>query len=564
MLRTIAMVQHDGLPYLLFRFQYDANIKDVLKKTFMGYKYIPDTKAWLAPASRNNSLKIAVFAGEFGFTLTNPVHEFLLHPDKVEDRLHVIANSKEPLEKTPIDALLPYQVIGVEYAYAAKKTFIADEMGLGKTLQAIACTNKANAYPALVVCPASLKYSWEREWNHWSPGHSIAIWDSELQQSAEVIIVNYAMITKLKPQLDSYNFQIIIFDESHYLKTGSSKRTKTAKYLAKKVERVLLLTGTPITSKPKDYISQLQIINRLDYLGGFYNFVVRYCEGKKTYFGWDMGGASNLEELNQKLRGLCYIRRNKKDVLPELPAKRRVVVPYRPNLDKYIQCKNEIEKEYGDYLNERTLKALLESLGEYCGGEDDPDRESARDKIKKFKLGVPIQNIEELKQVVLESKKDFVVSWIRDFMESGEKLVVFGIHREWLRELSKIFKSPLLIGGMTAKEKDDAMESFQKDGSTQAIFINIQAGGTGLTLTAASNVVFTEMAWTPAAHDQAEDRIHRIGQEATSVTAWYLIAENTIEEDIFKLILGKRQVSTEAMEGFKDPTISRILKGGKR
>jgi len=422
-------------------------------------------------------------------------------------------------------ALRPFQLAGVAYAIDVRKCFIADEMGLGKTVQALASLQHEDAFPALVVCPASLKTNWDREVKMWLPGKTTHIVDSKSGvKNADVVIINYDILTKQEDALKSVPFRSLIFDESHYAKNGKAKRTQALKKIAERVPKdgmILALTGTPVLNRPIELISQLEILDRINEFGGSWNFRQRYCKAHHNGYGWDFKGSSNAEELNELLRRTCYVRRNKQDVLTELPDKARYEIP--------------IDLSGKGHQNYRMAEA---GVLEYFAG-DGRSANSAQ------QLG----HIMNLKRLAGEGKVETACEWIDTFLDSTDrKLVVFAHHISVVDAIAEKYGNLRVAGKDTQQVRQNAVDSFQNDPESRVIVLNMKAGGVGLTLTAASDVLFVEQGWTPAEHDQAEDRCHRIGQD-DNVSAWYLLANDTIDHDIYQLIADKRVVVDAVTEG---------------
>jgi SWI/SNF-related matrix-associated actin-dependent regulator 1 of chromatin subfamily A len=218
------------------------------------------------------------------------------------------------------------------------------------------------------------------------------------------------------------------------------------------------------------------------------------------------------------------IRRKKEEVLKELPAKQRTIIPMQiTNKQEYKTIKNDF------------LDWMFESKGK-----------AAAEKAKQAKALVKIG---QLKQAVARGKMNGAIDWIKDFLEVEDKLVVFCTHKETINVLMEEFKGIVVKVDGSTKDKQAAVDAFQDNKNIRLFVGNIKAAGTGITLTAASNLAFLELGWTPGEHTQAEDRIHRIGQENAAVTIYYLIGQNTIEEDIIKLIDEKREVLDAVLDG---------------
>lgn len=432
--------------------------------------------------------------------------------------------------------LKPFQRAGVSYLLAQRRAFLADEQGLGKTIEALATLEADSAYPAVVVCPASLKLNWLRELERWLPDRSVqalagtspagpTAGPSWLTAGAEITVVNYDIVAARLGELRSLEPRALVLDESHYCKNAAAKRTQAVQRLSAVMPQdglVLALTGTPVMNRPAELISQLRILGRL---GDF---------GSGAQFGKRFRGPDAHLRLHWHLRSRCFVRRLKADVLPQLPAKRRAIVP--------VELDNEPEYR----LAERDLIAWLQSqpidLGEL------------RAKVAAALRAERLVRLNALKLLAARGKLAAALAWIHDFCSSGERLVVFAHHIEIQRALVGRFPSALhILGEDSHAARDAALRAFQApDGpENQLVVCSIEVAGQGLTLTRSSNVVFLELDWTPAKHDQAEDRCHRIGQE-DSVNASYILAAGTIDETISTLLERKRAVIGAVTDGRED------------
>jgi hypothetical protein len=432
--------------------------------------------------------------------------------------------------------LKPFQRAGVSYLLERRRAFLADEQGLGKTIEALAAVEADGAYPAVVVCPASLKLNWLRELEHWLPGRSVqalsgnggarrADADAGLAD-ADVTIVNYDIVAARLDQLCALQPRALVLDESHYCKNAAAKRTQAVQRLSAVVPReglVLALTGTPVINRPAELISQLRIIGRLEDFGS------------GARFGQRFRGPDAHLRLHWHLRARCFVRRLKADVLPQLPAKTRAIVP--------VELDNQAEYR----LAERDLVAWLRS--------QPLDLRELDAKVAAALRAERLVRLNALKLLAARGKLNAALGWIHDFCSSGERLVVFAGHREVQRAVIARFPAALhILGEDTALSRDAALQAFQApddDRANQLIVCSIEVAGHGLTLTRSSNVVFLELAWTPAKHDQAEDRCHRIGQQ-DAVNAYYLLAAETIDETISELLERKRAVIGAVTDGHEE------------
>jgi SWI/SNF-related matrix-associated actin-dependent regulator 1 of chromatin subfamily A len=521
-------------------------------------------KCWtLYKLDQERIAKLRTFALENKFDISESVEKLIKdylekEKAKIEQKTDNLTASSAQDAKIEIKnlggELRPFQKAGVAYALKNKRCFIADEMGLGKTVQALATVQAANAYPALVICPASLKYNWQREANKWNVGKSTSILsDNDIgNENRDIVIINYDILEKRKDELDKIPFKSIIFDESQYCKNYKAKRTQVAQELSKDAEYRLALTGTPILNRPQELLSQLQILGRINDMGGFWNFAKRYCNAHQTRYGWDMSGASNLEELNTKLRENCYIRRNKKDIMKELPPIQRVIVPLDLSNKKEY---DKVEKDLAEWLK-RKVAADEEFQNSLIGlSEEEKQRtidKRVADSTRKAESAEQLTKIEATKQMSAKGKIKAFKEWTNDFIESGEKLVIFADHHEIVNDLAKEFNADKIDGETSTEDRQKAVDKFQDDPNTKILVCNIKAGGVGLTLTAASNVAFLEQGWNPATHDQAEARCYGRINDPHAVTAWYFNGKDTIDDWIYNLIQDKRDIVSRMTTGQSD------------
>jgi superfamily II DNA or RNA helicase len=441
--------------------------------------------------------------------------------------------------------LRPFQRAGVAYALEARRTFIADEMGLGKTLQALATCQAADAFPALIVCPASLRLNWQREARKWLPGRSTAVLSGKRPIAvprADIVIINYDILAAWQELLLRTAWQAVVYDESHMLKSSSAARTKAAKAIAKGRPVVLCLSGTPLVNRPAELITQLQIMNRLTDLGGWGYFAKRFCRGFKGRFGWDLSGSANLDELNEKLRRICYVRRLKRDVLTELPPKVRVEVPVEiDNRDEYMQAARDVKRWLQDQVDKD--QEFLESIAHLSAAEQAKARGVRRSDVDaKARKAEELVRINALKRLAARGKLAAAKQWIADFLESGEKLIVFVHHIDIAKALAGEFKAPIIIGETAMETRQAAVDRFQNDPTCNVIVLNLAAGGVGLTLTAASNVAFVELGWTPGGLDQCEDRCVLEGQHVITKRGPVLIEKVTTDDHVLSMDGGWHRV----------------------
>ena len=444
----------------------------------------------------------------------------------------------------------PYQREGIIYGLDKKRLIIGDEPGLGKTLQSIGIVDTADAYPCLVICPSSLKINWQREFEKFTDKSAIVLdnavrttWPYLLSMGMhQVAVVNYESLRKyfvwdiragksfrLKdvvfcPQIKM--FKSVVIDESHRVKDPSAQQTIFTKGITTGKEYVILLSGTPVVNRPEDLVSQLSIMDRLQEFGGRTKFVADYCTDPKDK---KAEPAVPLSVLSNQLYANCMIRREKAKVLPQLPDKTRV--------DLYVDISNAPEYNLA-------AADLAEYLRQYTECTDWEIRRKMRmEALVRFMT---------LRQLATLGKVAQAVDFIRTFLSSGKKLIVFCSLHDVVDALVKAFPGAVTVTGRdSAVSKQASVDAFQNNPDTMLIICSIKAAGVGLTLTASSNVAFVELAWTYADCCQCEDRAHRIGQK-DNVTCYYLLGRGTIDHTIYSLIHQKKSIAAEIMNSDDD------------
>lgn len=535
----------DGMIYM--RFPYERVIIKAVKQ-------IPavswDSKAysWRAPQSSIQS--VIDWAKNFDVPVDQDVQMIANSViTKINSFIEASRSTDAEIEiPTLTGNLLPYQRAGVSYAANTRRTFIADDMGLGKTIQAIATVEYVyDSYPAVVVCPPSLVLNWAIEYGKWLPNKRVATVTNRKsfpdEGTYDVVVVGYSNISTWEKKLSGH--RSYIFDESHYAKTPTAQRTKSAVKIARSAPKeglVLCLTGTPVTNRPNEYASQLDILGRLKDFGGLWGFYRRYCAAYQDSFGqWNISGHSHLDELNDRLRGTCYIRRTKDQVLSELPP----VIHSKVVVDGNSEAMKEYKKAEKDII-----LYIAERARELAKQEGKPMWGAAVAAMIRAEANEHLVRLSVLRRLAAKAKMELVEEWINARLENEKKVVVAAHHRDIVDEIARKYGNLRIQGGMAVEEVEENKRRFQTESvkDSPVIVLSIQAAKTGHTLTAAEECLFVELPWTPADVDQTYSRLHRIGQQG-SVTATYLLAVNTIDEDIYSLIEKKRSVVDAAVEG---------------
>ncbi|NWW14081.1 SMAL1 protein, partial [Oreocharis arfaki] len=424
-----------------------------------------------------------------------------------------------------VTSLMPFQREGVNFAISRNgRLLLADDMGLGKTIQAICiAAYYQQEWPLLVVTPSSVRFTWAEAFHRWlpslSPGSTNVIVSGKDNLTGSLInIISFDLLSRMDKQLKS-TFQVVIVDESHFLKNTKTARCQAAMPLLKAAKRVILLSGTPAMSRPAELYTQIAAVQPT-FFPQFHSFGLRYCDAKKMPWGWDYSGSSNLTELKILLEESIMIRRLKSDVLSQLPAKQRKMVVVAP-----------------EGISAKT-KAFLAA------------------EAKKMAKGY--QSKQQEKEALLvffsrtaEAKIRSVVEYILELLESGNnKFLVFAHHKIMLdavvAELKKKHIEHIRIDGSTSSAERQALcQKFQFSEKQAVAVLSLTAANMGLTLSAADLVVFAELFWNPGILIQAEDRAHRIGQ-TSSVNVHYLVAKGTADDYLWPMIQEKIKVLGEA------------------
>jgi len=456
---------------------------------------------------------------------------------------------------------LPFQRAGIAYAMSRPATLIGDEMGLGKTIQALGVINAdPEVKSVLIVVPASLRINWRREAEKWLVREfkiHVVETTKAVPGDAELVIVNFDRLKgPVLASLKDRKFDLLVVDECHKVKNPKAQRTKTVLgyYNRTKKERVpglvdnarrrVFLTGTPFLNRPVELQPIAGALAPREF-GNFFGFAKRYCAAHQGRWGWDFTGSSNLEELQERLRSTIMVRRLKKQVLTELPAKRRQVVVLAAN-GASAAVKAEA-KAFAQH--EAELEKLRQDVDlAHAAGED----EAYKAAVQKLRNAAQLAfaEISRARHDVAVAKVGGVVEHVEGMLESGvDKVVLFAHHHDVVDGLMDAFgdRAVRLTGQDSQDSRQDAVDRFQNDPKVAVFVGSIQAAGVGLTLTAASHVVFAELDWVPANVSQAEDRCHRIGQEG-SVLVQHLVVDGSLDARMAQVLVHKQEQADKALD----------------
>ena len=476
--------------------------------------------------------------------------EVVPFPDQVQEALdfHFHATFDKSFHETSLwKSMFPYQREGVTSIVENfnGRALVGDEMGLGKTLQAISTfkyyahtTKKAGRL--LVICPAYLRFNWHNELNKWVPGieSTVILTGKDSLEQTTPLIISYELAAARAKDLKQMKFDMVICDESHYLKSHKTKRTKALTPLVKSIKRALLLSGTPALNRPCEVYAQMHMLCPRIF-PKFKLYADRYCNGHMSPMGfYDSSGMSNNFELKWIVRKMGLIRRVKRDVLTQLPQKNRSEI--------YVQLeKKEIKPmtplfEKWSHLN-KTIPTMV----------------PASDAIKAAAFERKCL-ISELFRKTSVAKINVVKKVVSEMVEQGLKFIVFCYHKALMDAVQEVCPSHIRIDGNTPiKNRQGMVDAFQ-EGDVQVAVLSLLAASTGLTLTATSIVLMAEMFFVPGVILQAEDRVHRIGQK-NACDIRYIIAKGSLDEHIWKMLHYKLATLDTALDGRSD----RSMKGKK-
>lgn len=487
--------------------------------------------------------------------------------------LNVFKHCKQKIERSSLK----------ERRYLTRKFFKKIEYVGKKQMQCISVSNENNLYlcddfipthntistifyaemldlfPCMVVCPASVKSGWLREWKETNPDRRVSIISTSSPPEdfeADVIVINYDILgkrvtkengkTSLEIRLDGMkkkSFSLVIADEIHFLKNRKSIRSKSFKKLAYKVPSVIGLTGTLIMNRPAELLNILMLIERIKEIAPedqyHHYFFERYCNMKETNFGLDISGASNIKELNRLLEECCYFQVSKRDALKELP----------PISENVVEC---------EITNKRAYKKAKGDLLQFI-----EDKFKDEEKVEKAARAEFLVKLSTLKQLSLEGKEKFIKKWVEEWMEANEeeKLLVFASQSTILTKIAGEFKEGLLItGGTTTKKRDEILQKFFSQKESRVLFANIGCLGTGVDglQKVCSNMAILELPPRPSDLVQVIGRLERSGQK-NPVTIQYLLSPETIDQDLWEMLKGKKDVTDMLNKGFQDDTSLMIL-----
>lgn len=461
--------------------------------------------------------------------------------------------------------LIPFQATGIDIMVDMHRNnqniLLGDEMGLGKTVQVccfINAINEAEGFKkVLIICPNNLKYVWKHHVEDWvTKKYDMEVAGSTLFMWSDFVIINYEALKNYQDALGSIEWDLIVGDEAHYLKNPSSLRSKIV-YSSLKAKRWVFVTGTPIVNYPYEIFPLIHHLDRESW-PNYSSFEFAFTSGSQDKFGKNLTylqnvlvNGSNGEPVKNKYGSTIYrhsvkpilIRRLKKDVLPELPKKRRQVIEL-PNdtVKEIIKREKELHEGAGkDFMDE--LNALLREATE--GGREsvtDEDFEGIIESLKHNKRYL-FEEMAKIRHILGRAKVPFVTEHLENVLDNEEKVIVFYHHHDVGSAIYNKFKDKAVIvdGTVSMEERDARIQRFQNDPNCLLFVGSMSVVGLGLTLTAAAHGIFAETDWVPGKLTQAEDRMHRIGQMAESILIQHMVFEDSMDAYMIKRVIRKQK-----------------------
>ena len=476
-------------------FPFSFGMKNKVKE-IPDAKFDWDDRVWYLPPTKLH----AKFAADFGKVNEFFIDKYILDLSRINQ-----TSNKETRAK-----LFPYQKEGLDFLHASGgRALLCDSPGLGKSFMSLAYVEESNQSKVLIVSPASVSYMWEELIGKLLPGWSRVVvegYTKKFDTKARIIICSYNVFTNRVYELKEMGFSLVIFDEIHNLSNINAKRSKAARVLLS--ENIIGLSGTPFLNRPVELYPLLNLIQPHVW-NNYWKYVHTFCDAKKDYFGhWDVKGASNLPELKKRIEHIM-LRRTKDDVLKDLPGLTKNYLPYLPQEKSLVKTYQEAYE---------VAKAMPSSVS-------------------------PRIRILEMRKVVGLMKVKPAMELAEDILVDSGKVVLFAIHKDVVAQLEeglKKYNVVKIVGDTPQRDRNDIVNRFQSDPEVRVAIIS-EAGGEGINLFAASNLIFVEREWNPGKEIQIMGRIYRIGQ-TNPVSIYYIIAKNTIDERIHRLIEKKAEV----------------------
>jgi len=471
--------------------------------------------------------------------------------------------------------LMPHQIRMIEAVREGHRTFLlADEPGLGKTAQSVIAASVTNAYPMLAVVPNVVKINWAREVERWTPHRRVTVIHGDgvdVDAFADVFVVNYTVLDRHLSWLSTFGFRSMVVDEAHFIKNLTSQRSQHVLALSQQIRDntpggdplLLALTGTPLINDVEDFNA----------IWRFLGWVKGDQPAPKLMRKLEANGLTPADrgfypEARAAVIDMGIVRRRKVDVAKDLPDKRIADIPVELD-DEAARSIRASERELGQRLlasYRRLLAAREAEQGDGQGGllavsaaasvevDEELMRRVCLQELESSKSsGGGGENVFTMVRRIGQAKAPLAADYTAQLARSVGKVVFFAKHIDVMDTAERILaeaelQTVSIRGDQTGTQRQQAIDAFQKDPDVSVAVCSLLAAGVGLNLHAASNVVLAELSWTAAEQQQAIDRVHRIGQDEP-VTAWRILAAQTIDSKIAELIDSKHGLAARALDG---------------
>jgi SWI/SNF-related matrix-associated actin-dependent regulator 1 of chromatin subfamily A len=537
------------------QFEFSYALKDLVKAA--GFRFDPATKTWWTDKPEI-AAKIAGDTSDIAAAI-NAEREAKHARDAAAIEASRALDADVEIPAPDGCKYDPYQKAAVAYAKGRDGVLFGDEMGLGKTIEAIGVINSDESIKsALIICPATPKLNWQRELRKWLVRPMTVGIANGTFPATDIVIINYEQLKKHHDAIRARQpWDALIVDECHYLKnkqaqrTGLvfgkwSKETRAWEIEPLKARRRLFLSGTPFLNRPVELWPIVQALDKKGLGANWKSFVTRYCAGYHGSYGWDVSGASNLDELQARLRASIMIRRLKRDVLKELPPKRRQIIALQP---EGAAARKAVAKENAaEAAAEARLEALRIAVELSKASENPADYQRAVEALQEA-AAVAFEEISKVRHEVALAKIPQVIEHLENCIESSGKVICFVWHHDVAHALATHFgdTAVMLTGETPQKDRMPAVDAFQGNGRKTLFIGSIGAAGEAITLTASSHVVFAELWVVPGKMSQAEDRAHRRGQSA-SVLVQHLVLDGSYDQRAAEILVEKQRNLDAALD----------------
>lgn len=551
-----ATIQFSAPDKILMQWDFQPNWQDInaaMKDAAAGNaKWVNKDKKWMIPIATAMAVANAV----------RP--HFAPLADAIEDNEYVKQSHAATLQRVELSSavdtdielpddwgcfphLRPYQrVAPVMYRTGGRnRILIADEMGLGKSLQALACVELAEHERILIVCPAIVKHNWANEIVKWLNENYFIIngWKGDIE-GVRFNIINYDILSKRLEHLLSIDYDCIIFDEVHRIKDQKTQTTKAALKLAKGKDGIIALSGTPITNRPSEFFTSLNMMLPATF-SNYFSFAKKYCNARKNAFGWDFSGSSNIDTsrdgvttpLNHILRDFM-LRRSMDDprIAEEMPDLVETII----NLELPPEAIKAYKVEYNSWMEEWVKQQA--NFGSTSAG---------------FALNM----MGQLRHIAGRLKVDAAVKWATTYFEQNEKpLVIFAHHKDVLEQLAdRLPSAPMITGDTSSNDRQIIIDGFQT-GGYRYLICSTNAMREGINLERANTTLFVEREWVPAWEQQAAARVRRMTQEESTCHKVVLSANDTIDVLFDQVVAEKADLVQRVLDGESGKTRDEIGK----